>query len=103
MPSGDTVEMRNWAIRAAYKDRSRDAMDKLIASHAIALEVPLVGDKQFYANSRSTTHAIDDRRRNGTDDQAVTALKALAREVLFEHLPHCSLASMDIGGHGRLG
>ena len=33
-------------IRAAYKDRSRDAMDKLIASHAIALEVPLVTNNE---------------------------------------------------------
>lgn len=29
-------------IRAAYKDRNRDALDKLIASHAIALGVTLV-------------------------------------------------------------
>ena len=29
-------------VRAAYKDRNRDALDKLIASHAIALEVALV-------------------------------------------------------------
>ena len=29
-------------IRAAYKDRNRDALDKLIASHAVALEVTLV-------------------------------------------------------------
>ena len=29
-------------IRAAYKDRNRDALDKLIASHAIALNVTLV-------------------------------------------------------------
>ena len=29
-------------IRAAYKDRNRDALDKLIASHAVALGVTLV-------------------------------------------------------------
>ena len=29
-------------IRAAYKDRHRDALDKLIASHAVALGVTLV-------------------------------------------------------------
>ena len=29
-------------IRAAYKDRNRDALDKLIASHALALGVTLV-------------------------------------------------------------
>lgn len=31
-------------IRAAYKDRNRDALDKLIASHAISLEVALVSN-----------------------------------------------------------
>ena len=29
-------------VRAAFKDRSRDALDKLIASHALALQVTLV-------------------------------------------------------------
>ena len=29
-------------VRAAYKDRNRDALDQLIASHAMALEVALV-------------------------------------------------------------
>ncbi len=29
-------------IRAAYKARNRDALDKLIASHAVALDVKLV-------------------------------------------------------------
>ena len=33
-------------IGAAYKDRNRDAMDELIASHAIALEVPLVTNNE---------------------------------------------------------
>ena len=33
-------------IRAAYKDRNRDALDKLIASHAIALGVPLVTNNE---------------------------------------------------------
>ena len=33
-------------IRAVYKDRNRDAMDKLIASHAIALGVPLVTNNE---------------------------------------------------------
>ena len=34
------------SIRAAYKDRNRDALDKLIASHAIALGVPLVTNNE---------------------------------------------------------
>jgi len=29
-------------IRAAYKDRNRDALDKLIASHALSLGITLV-------------------------------------------------------------
>ena len=33
-------------IRAAYKDRNRDALDKLIASHAISLEVALVTNNE---------------------------------------------------------
>ena len=33
-------------IRAAYKDRNRDALDKLIASHALALEVTLVTNNE---------------------------------------------------------
>ena len=33
-------------IRAAYKDRNRDALDKLIASHAIALGVTLVTNNE---------------------------------------------------------
>ena len=33
-------------IRAAYKDRHRDALDKLIASHAVALGVTLVTNNQ---------------------------------------------------------
>ena len=33
-------------IRAAYKDRNRDALDKLIASHAVALGVPLVTNNE---------------------------------------------------------
>ena len=33
-------------IRAAYKDRNRDALDKLIASHAIALGVVLVTNNE---------------------------------------------------------
>ncbi|MSQ88925.1 MAG: type II toxin-antitoxin system VapC family toxin [Betaproteobacteria bacterium] len=33
-------------IRAAYKDRNRDALDKLIASHAIALAVALVTNNE---------------------------------------------------------
>ncbi len=34
-------------IRAAYKDRNRDALDKLIASHALALGVTLVTKQDF--------------------------------------------------------
>jgi len=33
-------------IRAAYKDRNREALDKLIASHAVALGVTLVTNKE---------------------------------------------------------
>jgi tRNA(fMet)-specific endonuclease VapC len=33
-------------IRAAYKDRNRDALDKLIASHALALRVTLVTNNE---------------------------------------------------------
>ena len=33
-------------IRATYKDRNRDALDKLIASHAIALGVTLVTNNE---------------------------------------------------------
>ncbi|MFZ2738748.1 MAG: type II toxin-antitoxin system VapC family toxin [Burkholderiaceae bacterium] len=33
-------------IRAAYKERNRDAMDKLIASHALALQVTLVTNNE---------------------------------------------------------
>ncbi len=33
-------------IRAAYKDRNRDALDKLIASHAISLGVTLVTNNE---------------------------------------------------------
>jgi len=33
-------------IRAAYKDRKRDALDKLIASHAVALGVTLVTNNE---------------------------------------------------------
>ncbi len=33
-------------IRAAFKDRNRDALDKLIASHAIALDVTLVTNNE---------------------------------------------------------
>lgn len=33
-------------IRAAYKDRNRDALDKLIASHAVALGVILVTNNE---------------------------------------------------------
>ncbi len=33
-------------IRAAYKDRNRDALDKLIASHAVALNVKLVTNNE---------------------------------------------------------
>ncbi|MEI7570938.1 MAG: type II toxin-antitoxin system VapC family toxin [Alcaligenaceae bacterium] len=33
-------------IRAAYKDRNRDALDKLIASHAVALDVKLVTNNE---------------------------------------------------------
>jgi tRNA(fMet)-specific endonuclease VapC len=33
-------------IRAAYKDRNRDALDKLIASHALALGVTLVTNNE---------------------------------------------------------
>ena len=33
-------------IRAAYKDRNRDALDKLIASHALALGVTLVSNNE---------------------------------------------------------
>lgn len=33
-------------IRAAHKDRSRDALDKLIASHAVALGVTLVTNNE---------------------------------------------------------
>ena len=33
-------------IRAAYKDRKRDALDKLIASHAVALGVALVTNNE---------------------------------------------------------
>ncbi len=33
-------------IRAATKDRKRDALDKLIASHAVALGVPLVTNNE---------------------------------------------------------
>ena len=33
-------------IRAAHKDRNRDALDKLIASHAIALGVTLVTNNE---------------------------------------------------------
>ena len=33
-------------IRAAHKDRSRDALDKLIASHAVALGVALVTNNE---------------------------------------------------------
>jgi tRNA(fMet)-specific endonuclease VapC len=33
-------------IRAAYKDRNRDALDKLIASHAVALGVKLVTNNE---------------------------------------------------------
>ena len=39
-------------IRAAYKDRNRDALDKLIASHAVALGVTLVTNNETdFANS----------------------------------------------------
>jgi len=33
-------------IRAAYKERNRDALDKLIASHAVALGVTLVTNNE---------------------------------------------------------
>ena len=33
-------------IRAAYKDRNRNALDKLIASHAVSLEVILVTNNE---------------------------------------------------------
>ena len=33
-------------IRAAYKDRNRDALDKIIASHALALGVTLVTNNE---------------------------------------------------------
>ncbi len=33
-------------IRAAYKDRNRDALDKLIASHAAALGVTLITNNE---------------------------------------------------------
>jgi tRNA(fMet)-specific endonuclease VapC len=33
-------------IRAAFEDRSRDALDQLIASHALALQVSLVTNKE---------------------------------------------------------
>ena len=33
-------------IRAAYQDRNRDALDKLIASHALALGVTLVSNNE---------------------------------------------------------
>ena len=33
-------------IRAAYKDRNRDALDKLIASHAVALGVTLITNNE---------------------------------------------------------
>jgi tRNA(fMet)-specific endonuclease VapC len=33
-------------IRASYKDRNRDALDKLIASHAVALAVTLVTNNE---------------------------------------------------------
>jgi tRNA(fMet)-specific endonuclease VapC len=33
-------------IRAAYKDRNRDALDKLIASHAVAIGVTLITNNE---------------------------------------------------------
>jgi tRNA(fMet)-specific endonuclease VapC len=33
-------------IRAAYKDRNRNALDKLIASHAVSLELILVTNNE---------------------------------------------------------
>lgn len=33
-------------IRAAYKDRNKDALDKLIASHAVALDAILVTNNE---------------------------------------------------------
>lgn len=33
-------------VRAAYRDRNRDALDKLIASHAVALDVALVTNNE---------------------------------------------------------
>ena len=33
-------------IRAAYQDRNRDALDKLIASHVVALGVTLVTNNE---------------------------------------------------------
>jgi tRNA(fMet)-specific endonuclease VapC len=33
-------------VRAAFRDRSRDALDKLIASHAIALQATLVTNNE---------------------------------------------------------
>jgi tRNA(fMet)-specific endonuclease VapC len=43
----DTYAARAYGpIRAAYKDRKRDALDKLIASHAVALGVTLVTNNE---------------------------------------------------------
>ena len=43
----DTQAARAYGpIRAAYKDRKRDALDKLIASHAVALGVTLVTNNE---------------------------------------------------------
>jgi tRNA(fMet)-specific endonuclease VapC len=33
-------------IRAAYKDRNRDALDKIIASHAVALGATLITNNE---------------------------------------------------------
>ncbi len=41
-PFGPQAARAYGPIRAAYKDRNRDALDKRIASHAIALDVTLV-------------------------------------------------------------
>jgi tRNA(fMet)-specific endonuclease VapC len=43
----DTQAARAYGpIRSAYKDRKRDALDKLIASHAVALGVTLVTNNE---------------------------------------------------------
>jgi tRNA(fMet)-specific endonuclease VapC len=45
-PFDAQAAMAYGTIRAAYKDRHRDALDKLIASHAVALGVTLVTNNE---------------------------------------------------------